>query len=252
MGRLSFVLLFIAAVSHLTSICLNAQTRLSQPLSSPGPAADTARRQSEKIAERQEKALAGMAVSIVHQQSSVRRQLRNPQSAGFFNLPALDNITPGRAAPRCDSLPADDIDNLVNTAAQRTSVEPELIRSVMRQESAFRPCAVSPKGAIGLMQLLPETAADLGVKDPFEPQANVLGGATLLKQLMDRYGGDLSLTLGAYNAGPGKVDAAMGVPMIPETLDYVSRILSRLSSTHSPQPATAPGASLIGHDEPSN
>jgi hypothetical protein len=91
------------------------------------------------------------------------------------------------------------------------------------------------------MQLLPATAADLGVKDPFEPEANVVGGATLLKQLMDRYGGDLSLTLGAYNAGPGKVDAAMGVPMIPETLDYVSRILSRLSSAHSPQPATISG-----------
>jgi soluble lytic murein transglycosylase-like protein len=252
MGRLSFAVLFIAAVSLVISPVLHAQTGLSQRRSSPGPAADVPRQQSEKIAERQEKALAGMAVSIVHQQSSIQKQLRNRQSAGFFNLPALHSITPYRAAPQCDSLPADDIDNLINTAAQRTSVAPELIRSVMRQESAFRPCAVSPKGAIGLMQLLPATAADLGVKDPFEPQANVVGGATLLKQLMNRYGGDLSLTLGAYNAGSGKVDAAMGVPMIPETLDYVSRILSRLSSAHPSPPATAPGVSLIGHDEPSN
>jgi soluble lytic murein transglycosylase-like protein len=107
----------------------------------------------------------------------------------------------------------------------------------MWQESDFRNCAVSAKGALGLMQLLPSTADGLGVKDPFDPEANVLGGARLLRQLMDRYGGDLSLTLSAYNAGSAKVDATMGVPMIPETLNYVNRILSRLSFLHLSQPA---------------
>ena len=101
----------------------------------------------------------------------------------------------------------------------------------MRQESAFKPCAVSAKGAMGLMQLIPGTAAGLGVKDPFDPEQNVLGGAKLLKQLMDRYSGDLSMTLSAYNAGTRPVDAADGVPMIPETIDYVSRILARLSAS---------------------
>ncbi len=239
--QISLILLLFAAVSFVAVPPLDAQTtslRVSPPA---GLTAKTNTQQAEKIADRQRKALAGMAVSIVHQQSSVRKQLRNQPSGGFFNLPPLPDIAPDRYSPPCDSLPAADVDNLINTAAQRTSVEPELIRSVMKQESAFRPCAVSPKGAMGLMQLLPATAADLGVKDPFEPQANVLAGATLLKQLMNRYGGDLSLTLGAYNAGPGKVDAAMGVPMIPETLDYVSRILSRLSSSHPTPPEPVPG-----------
>jgi len=98
----------------------------------------------------------------------------------------------------------------------------------MQQESAFRPCAVSPKGAMGLMQLEPGTAADLGVKNPFDPADNVLGGARLLRQLLNRYDGDLSMTLSAYNAGSGRVDAAMGVPAIPETIDYVKRILDKL------------------------
>ena len=82
---------------------------------------------------------------------------------------------------------------------------------------------------MGLMQLIPGTAAELGVRDAFDPAQNVLGGAKLLKQLMDRYSGDLSMTLSAYNAGTRPVDAAAGVPMIPETIDYVSRILAKLS-----------------------
>lgn len=100
---------------------------------------------------------------------------------------------------------------------------------------------------MGLMQLMPSTAGDLGVTDAFDPAANVLGGARLLKQLMDRYGGDLSLTLGAYNAGSGKVDAAGGIPMIPETMDYVSRILSRLSGAHSAQPDTGQENTTTGN-----
>jgi soluble lytic murein transglycosylase-like protein len=95
------------------------------------------------------------------------------------------------------------------------------------------------------MQLMPATAGDLGVNDALDPEANVLGGARLLRQLMNRYRGDLSLTLSAYNAGTRTVDATMGVPAIPETVDYVSRILSMLSPERTPRSGDiAPDTSL--------
>jgi soluble lytic murein transglycosylase-like protein len=81
---------------------------------------------------------------------------------------------------------------------------------------------------MGLMQLMPATASQFGVPNPFDPAGNVEAGATFLKQLLERYGGDLTLALGAYNAGPAKVDAAAGVPKIPETQEYIRRILSTL------------------------
>jgi soluble lytic murein transglycosylase-like protein len=121
------------------------------------------------------------------------------------------------------------VDRLVENAADREGLDQAVVRGVMRQESAFRPCAVSPKGAMGLMQLMPATASQLGVLNPFDSAANVDAGAKLLKDLLVRYGGDLSLTLGAYIAGPAEVDAAAGVPAIPETQDYVKRILSWLT-----------------------
>jgi soluble lytic murein transglycosylase-like protein len=170
-----------------------------------------------------------MAESVAGQQSSIDRHRPSPDTGYFFVFPPPVSLNPAAADLRCDSLPPGEIDALVDTAAERASISPQLIRSVMQQESSFRVCAVSAKGALGLMQLLPATASQLGVTNAFDPQANVLGGATLLKQLMERYGGDLSLTLSAYNAGPGRVDAATGVPMIPETIEFVRKILSRLS-----------------------
>ena len=86
-------------------------------------------------------------------------------------------------------------------AARRQDLDEEVLRGVIQQESAFRPCAVSPKGAMGLMQLMPATASQLGVPNPFDPAANVDAGARFLKELLTRYGGDLPLALGAYNAG---------------------------------------------------
>jgi soluble lytic murein transglycosylase-like protein len=120
---------------------------------------------------------------------------------------------------------AQEIDPLVHWAAQREGVQPALLRAVIARESAFRPCAVSSKGAMGLMQLMPGTASDFGVQDPFDPVENVGSGAAFLAQLLRRYGNNPALALGAYNAGPGRVDASGGVPPIPETLRYVSDIL---------------------------
>jgi soluble lytic murein transglycosylase-like protein len=128
----------------------------------------------------------------------------------------------------CPALADDEIDKLSESAGQKNSVAPELIAAIMRQESGFRPCAVSTAGAMGLMQLMPETVQTLGVDDPFAPEQNVEAGAKYLKQLLDRYHGDRRLALSAYNAGPGRLDQANGVPDIPETQDYVERILSSL------------------------
>jgi soluble lytic murein transglycosylase-like protein len=215
--------LLLIALANLPSSPLEAQTR--PPAIST---ADEARTRIERSVGRQRMAVAAMGDSIAAQQRSVARQPR-PRDADFAEFHARFQAMPQEGTAACSPLPPDEITSLTETAAATTSVSAELIRSVMRQESAFRPCAVSAKGAMGLMQLIPGTAAEMGVKDAFDPEENVLGGAKLLKQLMDRYSGDLRMTLSAYNAGTRPVDAASGVPMIPETIDYVSRILARLS-----------------------
>ena len=117
---------------------------------------------------------------------------------------------------------------IVDRVSRDQNVESNLIHAVIQQESAFRPCAVSSRGAQGLMQIMPATAGDLGLDDPFDPPANIAAGAKYLRQLLDRYHGDLFRALGAYNAGPSVVDAAGGIPDIPETLDYVSSIFRKL------------------------
>ena len=125
-------------------------------------------------------------------------------------------------------MPPADLDSLIGDAARSQQLQPDLLRSVIQQESGARPCAVSSKGAMGLMQLMPATALDLGVRDAFDPKENIEGGARFLKQLLQMYGGDVSLALGAFNAGPGRVNRAGGVPDIPETVDYVQKVLDLL------------------------
>jgi soluble lytic murein transglycosylase-like protein len=185
------------------------------------------RARMEQSIARQRASIASMEASLANQQRAIGRQRGVTLAADFFRpTPAERRLQ--EAPSGCESLPAEFINSLIDIAATTSSVAPELIRGVMEQESAFRPCAVSPKGAAGLMQLEPATAAELGVKNLFDPRDNVLGGARLLRQLLNRYDGDLRLTLSAYNAGMGRVDAAMDVPHIPETMNYVKRILERL------------------------
>src|SRR5579863_7692963 len=117
-----------------------------------------------------------------------------------------------------------DIDAAIEQAAARHNVDPNLVRAVVKVESNFNPNAVSRKGAMGLMQLMPSTARQLNVKNPFDPEQNVDAGVRHLKQLLESYGGDIKLTLAAYNAGAGAVARSSCMPRYAETQNYVRRI----------------------------
>lgn len=129
--------------------------------------------------------------------------------------------------------------DLVREKSQANGLAPELLYAVIEQESRFSSCAVSPKGAAGLMQLMPDTQAHFGVNDPFDPERNVASGAKFLRQLIARFG-DLRLALAAYNAGPETVARCGGIPNIPETLTYVDRIMTRYAMLKDSHPGLAP------------
>jgi soluble lytic murein transglycosylase-like protein len=123
-------------------------------------------------------------------------------------------------------LPPADIDKLVEQSASRFQVDPDLVRAVIRVESGFDAKAVSSKGAVGLMQLIPSTAQRFGVANPFDPKQNIEGGVNYLKYLLNLFGGDLKLSLAAYNAGEHTVQRSGGIPAIPETQSYVRKVTS--------------------------
>jgi len=139
-----------------------------------------------------------------------------------YAVPATDQIRATRFAPARSVQPFDD---LIVEHAQRNGVRADLVRAVMQVESAFNPRAVSPKGAIGLMQLMPATMRQYGVANPFDPSQNVAAGVAYLRDLLDRYQNDETLALAAYNAGPAAVDRhGQTVPPYRETKNYVTRI----------------------------
>ncbi|MBQ7567371.1 lytic transglycosylase domain-containing protein [bacterium] len=116
-------------------------------------------------------------------------------------------------------------DSIIAEASQKYHVDESLIRAVIRQESAFNPQATSYCGAQGMMQLMPETAAELGVKDAYDPRDNIMGGTKYLSRLLDQFDGNMTKAIAAYNAGPGAVQQHGGVPPYPETQNYVDKVL---------------------------
>jgi soluble lytic murein transglycosylase-like protein len=131
-------------------------------------------------------------------------------------------------------------DDIVQEYSSRESVRPELVRAVIQVESAYNERATSPKGAMGLMQLMPGTAAELGVLDPYDPAQNIRGGTRYLRRLLDKYDGDERLALAAYNAGSGAVDRyGKNVPPYRETQDYVKKVRAAASGTSGVRKAPA-------------
>lgn len=144
---------------------------------------------------------------------------------GFVPDEVLDEV----AAPA-----GGDLRDLAAAVARRHGLDPDLVMAVVSVESGFRPQAVSPKGAQGLMQLMPKTASSLGVADALDPAQNLDGGTRHLGQLLTLYGGDLTRALAAYNAGEGAVDRHGGVPPYRETRAYVKKVLERYRGQKKP------------------
>ena len=139
----------------------------------------------------------------------------------LLNRLALDPGMIDLDSPRSvESIPA-----LIATYAKQYALEPALLQAVIKVESDFNPYAVSSKGALGLMQLMPLTATALHVLDPFDPDDNIRAGAALLRRLLDRFGGDISLALAAYHAGERRVSQAVSTESLPGTRLYVERVL---------------------------
>lgn len=171
--------------------------------------------------------------SLRQQRDSLRQQIGIKEAATTSDFEFLTPITP-LAVSDCPVLERSEIEALIADAAHKQALSSQLIRAVMRQESGFKPCAVSVKGAQGLMQLMPATAAELHVADPFDPEQNVHAGAAFLKQLLRKYNGDLRLALVAYNAGSTRADQLDASQYPQETQGYLANIFAEIGD---PAPA---------------
>ncbi len=143
------------------------------------------------------------------------------------------------------------LEEIYEEASQTYGVSAELLKAMTRQESNFNPNATSRSGAQGLMQLMPATAASLGVTDAYDPYENIMGGAKYIRQMLDKYNGDVSLALAAYNAGSNNVDKYGGIPPFAETQNYVAKITSYLEEGVTiPDTETVYAAESTVHNDP--
>lgn len=159
----------------------------------------------------------------------VTRLYLGADNNGYVDVPTadIDRFEKDLSAPAAGRTPRtpQEINEVINAVSSRHHLDPDLINSVIHAESGFNPRAVSRKGAQGLMQLMPQTASQLGVANAFDPGANVEGGTKYLRELLERYNFDLIKALAAYNAGPQRVEQFHGVPPYYETQAYVARII---------------------------
>jgi soluble lytic murein transglycosylase-like protein len=183
----------------------------------------------------------------------VTRLFVNTDGSSFVDVPTIeiDHFEVSAAseaasaklqAPSNNTKQPADLNELVNAASGMYKLDPDLVTSVIRAESGFNVRAVSPKGAQGLMQLMPQTASQLGVQNAFDPQANVEAGSRYLRELLERYDFDLIKALAAYNAGPQRVEQYGGVPPYYETKAYVARIVRDFNRKKLAQKSTPTGA----------
>ncbi len=169
---------------------------------------------------------AAQEASIQKQRASVKGQeaaassMRRSVLATPLPVPASDTA--------CERAPVLRVLEIVDEGAKRSGLDAELVQAVVRKESGYDTCATSAKGAQGLMQLTPSVQMQFAVIDPYDPKQNIAAGTRFLKQLVDQYGGDLRLALGAYNAGPSSIAHWGGIPPFPETNNYITSILSKL------------------------
>ena len=179
-----------------------------------------------------EEALKKQLASIEKQRQSIHTQVgEKVATAKLAASPSGQFIEPLQNVPQpdCPTIDSIKLDELVSSAGQKQSLDPSILKAMIKQESGFKPCAVSTKGAQGLMQLMPTTAHELHVNDPFDPAQNVHAGAAYLRQLLDRYNGDLRQALIGYNAGPGRADQGMDAILPIETQNYVASIFADLN-----------------------
>jgi soluble lytic murein transglycosylase-like protein len=168
-------------------------------------------------------------LSVERQMQGIRESFPPPFGGAPATMVASSTAAPGPPPPAdCPPVTAAAMKPIIDREATKQKVDAGLVRAVVEAESAYSPCAVSPVGAMGLMQLMPATAESLQVTDPYDPNQNITAGTQYLKQMLERYGGDIAKALAAYNAGPARVDAAGGVPPIPETQEYVRKIMGKI------------------------
>lgn len=194
---------------------------------------------------RAEKLVASKSERIVHEATRSFSQLVDLISesrSGLYGSFSMEDVEP-LAAPKLEMSDGEastlifatdeSLQSLIEHYADYYQIDPVLVKLIIEQESAFDPLALSPSGAMGLMQLMPDTAWLLGVDDPFDPEQNIEGGVRYFSQQMDHFG-SLELALAAYNAGPGAVETWGGVPPYPETVNYVNSIIGRYLSETTP------------------
>jgi hypothetical protein len=194
----------------------------------------------------------GFAVRVEHRQTrgTLTRLFLDSGTENYVDVPS-DQIVSSENIPEPPAEPALEpprpltIEEIVTAASRRYGLDPDIVLSLIHAESAFNPKAVSPKGAQGLMQLMPQTASRMGVDNPMDAAANVDGGTHYLRELLDRYNRDLTKALAAYNAGPQRVQQYRGVPPYPETITYITRVIRdlyrrKLASASIARSASAP------------
>jgi soluble lytic murein transglycosylase-like protein len=166
-----------------------------------------------------------MDVQMVMIQALIKLLEKTLSSKGMDS--DLSELTGSSTSGKGSSLSSNsNFESLIQQASQKYGVDADLVKAVIQNESAYDPTAISSAGAMGLMQLMPATAASLGVENALDPAENIEGGVKLLRELLSQFGGNISNTLAAYNAGPGAVQQYNGIPPYQETQTYVKRVLS--------------------------